>query len=58
MTFVGDPDHVIREIRAHVRELGAGAIMDPFQFGSPLHRLATKNIELFAKAVLPALWQD
>ena len=58
LTFVGDPDYVTREIRAHMQELGAGVIMGLFQFGSLPHALATKNMELFAKTVLPALRRD
>ena len=44
-----------REIKTHMRELGAGVIMGLFQFGSLPHALARKNIELFAKTVLPEL---
>ncbi len=55
LTFVGDADYVTREIRAHMEELGAGVFMGLFQFGSLPHALATRNIELFAKTVLPAL---
>jgi alkanesulfonate monooxygenase SsuD/methylene tetrahydromethanopterin reductase-like flavin-dependent oxidoreductase (luciferase family) len=55
MTFVGDPDYVAGEIRAHMRELGAGVLMGLFQFGSMPHHLAQKNIRLFADTVLPAL---
>ena len=55
MTFVGDPDHVTRAIKTHMRTLGAGVLMGLFQFGSMPHALARKNIELFAKTVLPAL---
>ena len=58
LTFVGDPDHVTRAIRAHMQELGAGVFMGLFQFGSLPHVLATRNIELFARAVLPALKRD
>ena len=58
LTFVGDPDYVAREIRAHMQELGAGVFMGLFQFGSLPHALATKNIELFAKTVLPALRRE
>jgi hypothetical protein len=46
---------VISEIQAQMRELGAGVIMGLFQFGSMPHALAQKNIELFARHVLPAL---
>jgi alkanesulfonate monooxygenase SsuD/methylene tetrahydromethanopterin reductase-like flavin-dependent oxidoreductase (luciferase family) len=55
LTFVGDPDHVARAITAQMRELGAGVLMGLFQFGSLPHALATKNIELFARTVLPEL---
>jgi hypothetical protein len=37
---------------------GAGVFMGLFQFGSLPHALATKNIELFAKTVLPALRRE
>jgi alkanesulfonate monooxygenase SsuD/methylene tetrahydromethanopterin reductase-like flavin-dependent oxidoreductase (luciferase family) len=55
ITFVGDPDHVIREIRAQMRELGAGTLMALLQFGSLPHALACKNARLFAERVLPEL---
>jgi hypothetical protein len=56
LTFVGDPDYVgPRDSRPH-QELGAGVFMGLFQFGSL--PLATKNIELFAKTVLPALRRE
>ncbi len=55
ITFVGDPDYVTREITAQMRELGAGVIMGLFQFGSMPHAQARKNIELFARTVLPEL---
>ena len=55
LTFVGAPDTVTREIKAHMKELGAGVIMGLFQFGSMPHDLAKRNIELFARTVLPEL---
>jgi alkanesulfonate monooxygenase SsuD/methylene tetrahydromethanopterin reductase-like flavin-dependent oxidoreductase (luciferase family) len=55
LTIVGDPDHVLREIRSQMRELGVGTVMGLFQFGSLPHALACKNLELFATAVLPQL---
>jgi alkanesulfonate monooxygenase SsuD/methylene tetrahydromethanopterin reductase-like flavin-dependent oxidoreductase (luciferase family) len=55
MTIVGDPDYVLREIRAQMREVGAGVLMGLFQFGSLPHALACKNLELFAARVLPEL---
>src|SRR2546428_1075209 len=55
MSIVGDPDYVIREIRAQTRELGVGVFVGLFQFGSLPHQLALKNIRLFGEKVLPAL---
>ena len=55
LTLVGDPDYLIREIKAQMRELGAGVLMGLFQFGSMPHAMAKKNIALFARTVLPEL---
>jgi alkanesulfonate monooxygenase SsuD/methylene tetrahydromethanopterin reductase-like flavin-dependent oxidoreductase (luciferase family) len=55
ITLVGDPDSLVREIRAQMQELGAGVLMGLFQFGSMPDALARKNIELFAEKVLPEL---
>jgi alkanesulfonate monooxygenase SsuD/methylene tetrahydromethanopterin reductase-like flavin-dependent oxidoreductase (luciferase family) len=55
ITFVGDPDYVIREIRGQMRELGAGTLMVLLQFGSLPHPLACKNSKFFAERVLPEL---
>jgi alkanesulfonate monooxygenase SsuD/methylene tetrahydromethanopterin reductase-like flavin-dependent oxidoreductase (luciferase family) len=55
ITLVGDPDYLVREIRAQMAELGAGVLMGLFQFGSMPHALAVRNIELFAAKVLPHL---
>jgi alkanesulfonate monooxygenase SsuD/methylene tetrahydromethanopterin reductase-like flavin-dependent oxidoreductase (luciferase family) len=55
LTLVGDPDYLVREIRAQMQELGAGVLMGLFQFGSMSHALARRNIELFAERVLPHL---
>ena len=55
MTLVGDPDFVIEAVKSQMDEVGAGVLMGLFQFGSLPHALVRKNIELFAKAVLPAL---
>src|SRR5438094_808214 len=58
LSIVGDPDHVVREIRAQARELGVGVLVGLFQFGSMPHALAVKNIRLFGEKVLPALKRD
>ena len=55
LSIVGDPEHVIREIRAQARELGVGVLVGLFQFGSLPHDLAVKNIRLFGEKVLPEL---
>ena len=55
ISIVGDPDYVVAEVKAQMREQGAGVLMGLFQFGSLSHDLARKNIELFAKTVLPEL---
>jgi len=46
---------VLQRIKAQMREIGAGVLMGLFQFGSLPHALAMKNVELFAKTVLPEL---
>jgi alkanesulfonate monooxygenase SsuD/methylene tetrahydromethanopterin reductase-like flavin-dependent oxidoreductase (luciferase family) len=58
LSIVGDPDYVIREIRAQTRELGVGVLVGLFQFGSMPHELATKNTRLFGERVLPELKRD
>jgi len=55
LTLVGDPEYLIREIRAQMQELGAGVLMGLFQFGSMPDAQARKNIALFARTVLPEL---
>ena len=55
LSIIGDPEYVTREIRAQMRELGAGVLMGLFQFGSMPHELAVANIRLFGETVLPAL---
>ena len=58
MSIVGDPDYVIREIRAQMREVGAGVLVALLQFGSMPHELTMKNIRLFSEKVLPTLKRD
>lgn len=58
ITIIGDPDYVIREIKAQARELGAGVFMTLLHFGSMPHEMACKNIRLFAEKVLPELRRD
>jgi alkanesulfonate monooxygenase SsuD/methylene tetrahydromethanopterin reductase-like flavin-dependent oxidoreductase (luciferase family) len=58
LSIIGDPDTVIRELRAQAQTLGCGIIMGLFQFGSMPHQLAMKNIRLFATDVLPEVQKD
>jgi hypothetical protein len=53
VSISGDPDYIIRELRAQEQVLGCGVIMELLQFGSMPRDLAMKNIRLFAKEVLP-----
>ncbi len=55
LTVIGDPDYVIREIQAQTRALGVGVFIALLHFGSMPHELASKNIRLFARQVLPEL---
>ena len=40
LSIIGDPDYVVREIRAQEQALGCGVIMGLFQFGSLPHDLS------------------
>ena len=52
-SIIGDPEYVIRQLRAQQKALGFGTIMGFFHFGSMPHHLAVKNLQLFAREVLP-----
>ena len=54
-SICGDPDFVIEQILRQHKELDFGVLMAMFQFGSMPHDMATKNIEMFSKHVLPEL---
>lgn len=58
LSIIGDPDYVIRALRAQEQVLGCGVIMGLLQFGSMPHDLAMKNICLFAKEVLPEVQKN
>jgi alkanesulfonate monooxygenase SsuD/methylene tetrahydromethanopterin reductase-like flavin-dependent oxidoreductase (luciferase family) len=57
MTIVGDPDYVTEQIEHQFRDTGAGVLMGLFQFGSLPHALVKRNVELFAREVMPRLRQ-
>ena len=53
--FVGTPDTVRERLVKHATELGVGHLIVLLQFGSMPDHLARRNMELFARDVLPAL---
>jgi alkanesulfonate monooxygenase SsuD/methylene tetrahydromethanopterin reductase-like flavin-dependent oxidoreductase (luciferase family) len=58
---VGSPSTVRQKLEAMVKRLNIGHLMVALQFGSMPHGQAKKNIELFAREVLPHLqsvWED
>ena len=58
---IGSPATVRDRLEGMVRRLNVGHLMVVLQFGSMPHELATKNIELFGREVLPHLqkiWED
>ena len=58
---VGSPATVRDKLEAMAKRFNIGHLMVALQFGSMPHGLANKNIELFAREVLPhlqKLWED
>jgi alkanesulfonate monooxygenase SsuD/methylene tetrahydromethanopterin reductase-like flavin-dependent oxidoreductase (luciferase family) len=58
---VGSPSTVRDKLTAMAKRLNIGHLMVALQFGSMPHGLTKKNIELFAREVLPHLqdlWED
>jgi hypothetical protein len=58
---VGSPSTVRQKLEAMVKRLNIGHLMVALQFGSMPLGQAKKNIELFAREVLPHLqsvWED
>ena len=58
---VGSPATVRDKLASMAKRLNVGHLMVVLQFGSMPHGLTTKNIELFAREVLPHLqkiWED
>ena len=58
---VGSPATVREKLESMAKRLNVGHLMVVLQFGSMPHALATKNIELFGREVLPHLqkiWED
>jgi alkanesulfonate monooxygenase SsuD/methylene tetrahydromethanopterin reductase-like flavin-dependent oxidoreductase (luciferase family) len=53
--FVGTPATVRERLVRHASELGVGHLVVLLQFGSMPDHLARRNMELFAREVLPAL---
>lgn len=53
--IVGSPQTALDQLYSLVQDFGFGRIIGVFQFGSLPHRLTIKNLELFARHVLPTL---
>ena len=53
--IVGSPETVRQKMREGIKAAGCGIIQGIFQVGSMPHELAMKNMELFAREVMPAL---
>jgi alkanesulfonate monooxygenase SsuD/methylene tetrahydromethanopterin reductase-like flavin-dependent oxidoreductase (luciferase family) len=51
----GTPKQVLEKLRAVVDEVGAGALITHFRFGSNSFQQAEKSMRLFAEKVLPVL---
>jgi alkanesulfonate monooxygenase SsuD/methylene tetrahydromethanopterin reductase-like flavin-dependent oxidoreductase (luciferase family) len=52
---VGSPETVRQKLREGIKAAGCGIIQGIFQVGSLPHDLTMKNMELFAREVMPAL---
>jgi alkanesulfonate monooxygenase SsuD/methylene tetrahydromethanopterin reductase-like flavin-dependent oxidoreductase (luciferase family) len=52
---VGSPATVRDKMREAIKQVGCGIVQGIFQVGSLPHELALKNMELFAREVMPAL---
>ena len=52
---VGSPATVREKMREALKLTGCGIVQGIFQVGSMPHELATKNMTLFAREVMPAL---
>jgi alkanesulfonate monooxygenase SsuD/methylene tetrahydromethanopterin reductase-like flavin-dependent oxidoreductase (luciferase family) len=55
---VGSPATVVDQLSARIRETGIGNLFLVMSLGSLPHRLAMKNLELFAGKVMPALRRE
>jgi alkanesulfonate monooxygenase SsuD/methylene tetrahydromethanopterin reductase-like flavin-dependent oxidoreductase (luciferase family) len=56
--IVGSAATVRDKLIAHGKELGFGNLLSLLQFGDLPHELAKKNMEIFAREVMPALRQE
>ena len=56
--MVGSPATVRDRLIEHIRRLGVGNLLGLFQLGSLPADLTRKNMTMFAKEVLPALWKE
>jgi alkanesulfonate monooxygenase SsuD/methylene tetrahydromethanopterin reductase-like flavin-dependent oxidoreductase (luciferase family) len=55
MVIFGSPDTVRRRLEAYQREMQFGILVPLLQFGTLPHDLTVRNMERFAREVMPAL---
>jgi alkanesulfonate monooxygenase SsuD/methylene tetrahydromethanopterin reductase-like flavin-dependent oxidoreductase (luciferase family) len=55
---VGSPATVRDKMREALKQTGCGIVQGIFQLGNMPHHLALKNMELFAREVMPALREE
>jgi alkanesulfonate monooxygenase SsuD/methylene tetrahydromethanopterin reductase-like flavin-dependent oxidoreductase (luciferase family) len=53
--IVGSPETVRQKLREGIKAAGCGILQGIFQVGSMPHEMAMKNMELFAREVMPAI---
>jgi alkanesulfonate monooxygenase SsuD/methylene tetrahydromethanopterin reductase-like flavin-dependent oxidoreductase (luciferase family) len=53
--IVGSPETVRQKLREGIKAAGCGILQGIFQVGSMPHEMAMKNMELFAKEVMPSM---
>jgi alkanesulfonate monooxygenase SsuD/methylene tetrahydromethanopterin reductase-like flavin-dependent oxidoreductase (luciferase family) len=55
MFLCGSPATISQQIERHQKQIGFGYVLPMLQFGTLPHDLTVRNLELFAKKVIPPL---
>lgn len=58
MHIAGSPDSVVDQILKQQKDVGFGAFIGEFRFGSLPHNMAMRNIQLFKEKVMPKLREE